>query len=185
MAETKRITTPISDKDVLNLHAGDSVLITGTILTGRDSAHKKLFELIEKGEKLPIDLQGQLIFYVGPTPARPGNVIGSAGPTTSGRMDAYTPKLLELGLKGSIGKGSRSQAVLDAMKKYKAVYLAVTGGAAALISKSIKSADVIAYPELGPEAIRKLEVVDFPAVVVNDAHGADAYIEGRKQYEVK
>ena len=182
MAEVK-LTTPLTDKDVESLNIGDKVLITGSILTGRDAAHKQLLELLDAGKALPIDLKGQIIYYVGPSPARPGNPVGSAGPTTSGRMDPYTPKLLALGLKGMIGKGSRSAEVIEACKKYKAVYLAAVGGAAALIARSIKKAEVVAYPELGPEAIRRLEVEDFPAVVVNDTRGNDLYMEGRSQYQ--
>jgi fumarate hydratase subunit beta len=181
----KTIATPLTDDVIAGLKAGDNVLINGTIYTGRDAAHKKLFDLIQSGEPLPFDLRGQIIFYVGPTPARPGKPIGSAGPTTSYRMDAFAPKLHELGLKASIGKGSRSVEVKDALKKFKAVYLAVTGGAAALVSKCIKKADVIAYPELGPEAIQKLEVENFPAQVINDMYGGDIYEEGRKRYERK
>jgi fumarate hydratase subunit beta len=185
LTEVKKITTPLTDDVIAQLKAGDNVLINGTIFTGRDAAHKKLFDLIQNHEPLPFALQGQIIFYVGPTPARPGNPIGSAGPTTSYRMDAFAPKLHELGLKASIGKGSRNAEVKEALKKYKAVYLAVTGGAAALVSKSIKKAEVIAYPELGPEAIQKLEVENFPAQVINDMYGGDIYEEGRKQYEIK
>ncbi len=185
MSEIKRISTPMSDETVAGLKAGDNVLISGTIYTGRDAAHKKLTDLIAAGDKLPFDLRGQIIFYVGPTPARPGNPIGSAGPTTSYRMDAYAPRLHELGLKASIGKGSRNAEVKAALRKYKAVYLAVTGGAAALVSKSIRQAEVVAYPELGPEAIRRLEVKDFPAQVINDMYGGDIYEEGRRQYERK
>ncbi|MBN2346387.1 MAG: Fe-S-containing hydro-lyase [Candidatus Aminicenantes bacterium] len=185
MNEVKRITTPLSEEAVAQLRAGDNVLINGTIYTGRDAAHKKLSELISAGSPLPFDLRGQVIFYVGPTPARPGNPIGSAGPTTSYRMDAYAPKLHELGVKATIGKGSRSAPVKEALKRHKAVYLAVTGGAAALVSKSIRQAEVVAYPELGPEAIRKLQVVDFPAQVINDIYGGDIYEEGRRKYEVK
>jgi fumarate hydratase subunit beta len=185
VTQVKSITTPLTDELIAQLKAGDNVLINGTIYTGRDAAHKKLFDLIQQGGELPFDLQGQIIFYVGPTPARPGKPIGSAGPTTSYRMDAYAPKLHELGLKASIGKGSRNAEVKESLKKYKAVYLAVTGGAAALVSKSIKKADVIAYPELGPEAIRKLEVENFPAQVINDMYGGDIYEEGRKRYEIK
>jgi fumarate hydratase subunit beta len=181
----KTISTPLTDDVIAGLKAGDNVLITGTIFTGRDAAHKKLFDLIQNGEKLPFALQGQIIFYVGPTPARPGKPIGSAGPTTSYRMDAYAPKLYELGLKASIGKGSRNAEVKESLKKFKAVYLAVTGGAAALVSKCIKKADVIAYPELGPEAIQKLEVENFPAQVINDMYGGDIYEDGRKRYEIK
>ena len=182
MAEPKRITAPLSDDDIMELKIGDSVLITGKILTGRDSAHKRLFELAEKGEPLPVDIKGQIIYYVGPAPAKQGYIIGPAGPTTSGRMDPYTPKMLELGLKGMIGKGVRSKEVRDAMKKHKAVYLAATGGAAALIAKNIKAMKIIAYEDLGPEAIRELEVEDFPVIVANDAHGGDLYEEGQKKY---
>ncbi|MDD8013550.1 MAG: Fe-S-containing hydro-lyase [Acidobacteriota bacterium] len=185
MSEVKRISTPLTDETIAQLHAGDNVLINGTIYTGRDAAHKKLADLIAAGAELPFDPRGQIIFYVGPTPARPGNPIGSAGPTTSYRMDAYAPKMHELGLKASIGKGSRNAEVKEALKKFKAVYLAVTGGAAALVSKSIKKADVVAYPELGPEAIQKLEVRDFPAQVINDMYGGDIYEEGRRRYERK
>jgi fumarate hydratase subunit beta len=185
LTEVKKISTPLTDEVIAQLQAGDNVLINGTIYTGRDAAHKKLADLIASGSALPFDLRGQIIFYVGPTPARPGNPIGSAGPTTSYRMDAYAPKLHELGLKASIGKGSRNAEVKDSLKKYKAVYLAVTGGAAALVSKSIKKAEVVAYPELGPEAIQRLEVENFPAQVINDMYGGDIYEEGRRQYERK
>jgi len=185
VTQVKTISTPLTDERIAQLKAGDNVLINGTIYTGRDAAHKKLFDLIQQGGKLPFDLQGQIIFYVGPTPARPGKPIGSAGPTTSYRMDAFAPKLHELGLKASIGKGSRNAEVKDSLKKFKAVYLAVTGGAAALVSKSIKKAELIAYPELGPEAIQKLEVENFPAQVINDMYGGDIYEEGRKRYERK
>lgn len=180
----KRLSAPLSTEDVLDLQAGDNVLISGVIYTGRDAAHKKLFDLLEAGELLPVDFNGQIIYYVGPSPAKPGKVIGSAGPTTSGRMDAYTPTMLAQGLKACIGKGSRSQAVKDALVKYKSVYLASTGGAAALLAKKILKAEVVAYPELGAEAIYRLEVEDFPATVVNDAHGNDIYEEGRKLYAI-
>ena len=180
--EPKKIQAPLSDDDVMALKAGDTVLINGVIYTARDAAHKKLIELMDKGEELPVDLTGQFIFYVGPTPAKPGQAIGSAGPTTSGRMDAYTPKMLEKGMKACIGKGLRSQAVKDALKEHKGLYLAATGGAGALLSKKIKKSEVVAYPELGPEAIHRLEVEDFPATVVNDAYGNDLYAEGAKQY---
>ena len=184
MGEPIKIKTPITDDKVLEgLKAGDQVLISGTLYTGRDAAHKKLVELLDKGEPLPIDVKGQMIYYAGPTPTKPGKVIGSAGPTTSGRMDAYAPKLIAIGLKGMIGKGSRQKEVIDAMKKYKCVYLAAIGGAAALISQSIKSCKVVAYEELGPEAIRLIEVEDFPVVVVNDIYGNDLYEQGRKQYQ--
>jgi fumarate hydratase subunit beta len=183
--EAKRISAPLTDADVMGLKAGDNVLITGVIYAARDAAHKKLVELIEKNETLPFDLKGQFIYYVGPTPAKPGQAIGSAGPTTSGRMDAYTPKILENGIKAVIGKGSRNAATLQAFQDYKAIYLAATGGAGALLAKTIKEAEIVAYPELGPEAIRRLVVEDFPATVINDAYGNDLYAEGRRQYEVK
>lgn len=181
MAE-HRITTPLSDEVIAKLRAGDKVFITGYILAGRDSAHKKLVDLIKGGKELPIDIKGQLIYYVGPTPARPGKAIGSAGPTTSYRMDSYAPLLHSLGLKGTIGKGSRSKEVKEAMMKYKAVYLASVGGAGALISKSIENSEVVAYPELGPEAIRRMKVKDFPCIVINDMYGGDLYEEGKKKY---
>jgi fumarate hydratase subunit beta len=177
-----RVTTPLTDEVVESLHAGDRLLINGTIYTGRDAAHKRLLALVDKGEPLPIDIRGQIIYFVGPTPAKPGEVIGSAGPTTSGRMDAYSPKLLDLGLKAMIGKGSRNDAVKEALKRNKALYLGATGGAGALLSKRIVAAKVVAYDDLGPEAIRELEVKDFPVVVINDMYGGDLYVEGRKQY---
>jgi fumarate hydratase subunit beta len=164
------------------LKAGDKVLITGVIYTGRDAAHKRLTDLLKEGKPLPVDLKGQIIYYVGPAPAKPGHSIGSAGPTTSGRMDAYSPKLMEIGLKGMIGKGMRKKEVIEAMKKYKAVYLAATGGAGALLAKSVKKAQIVAYEDLGPEAINRLEVVDFPAIVVNDTKGNDLYQQGMAQY---
>jgi len=177
------VTTPLTDEFIEKLHAGDRLLISGIIFTGRDAAHKRLVALLDKGEPLPIDIEGQVIYFVGPTPAKPGEVIGSAGPTTSGRMDAYSPKLLDLGLKGMIGKGSRNDAVKEALKRNKALYLGATGGAGALLSQRIVSARVVAYEDLGPEAIRELEVKDFPVVVVNDMYGDDLYVEGRKKYE--
>ena len=176
-----RISTPLDDETVTQLKSGDNVLINGIIYTGRDAAHKRLVDLLDRGESLPFDIAGQIIYFVGPTPARPGRPVGSAGPTTSYRMDAYSPKLIAQGLKGMIGKGARSQEVLEAIKKYKCLYLAAVGGAGALISQSIKSSEVIAYEDLGPEAIRKMEVEDFPAVVVNDVAGNDLYQEGIKQ----
>jgi fumarate hydratase subunit beta len=182
---TRSITTPLSDEVVESLHAGDRLLISGTIYTGRDAAHKRLIALVDKGEPLPVDIRGQIIYFVGPTPPKPGEVIGSAGPTTSGRMDAYSPKLLDLGLKGMIGKGSRNEAVKEALKRNKAVYLGATGGAGALLSRRIVAAKVVAYEDLGPEAIRELEVKDFPVVVINDMYGGDLYVEGRKEYERK
>jgi len=178
-----KLTTPLKDDDVVKLKAGDQVLLSGPMLTGRDAAHKRLCDLIDKGEDIPVDLQGQVIYFVGPAPAKPGKPIGSAGPTTSYRMDPYSPKLIEKGLKGMIGKGSRGQEVIDAMVKYKCVYFAATGGAAAYLAKTVQSAEIIAYEDLGPEAIRKLIVENFPVVVVNDCQGRDLYKEGRKQYE--
>ena len=180
-----RVTPPLTDAEVLELRAGDAVRITGTLLTGRDAAHKRLNELIENGRPLPVDLKGQIIYYVGPTPAKPGQVIGSAGPTTGGRMDSTTEPLLRAGLKGAIGKGERGAATREAFKKHVAVYFGAIGGSGAYLAKRITSAEVVAYPELGTEAIRRLSVEDFPVVVINDAHGADFYEEGRKKYAVK
>jgi fumarate hydratase subunit beta len=180
-----KLTTPLTDELVEKLHAGDRVEITGTIFVARDAAHKRLVDALDRGEPLPTDLRGQIVYYMGPSPTKPGKVIGSAGPTTSGRMDKYAPRLMEIGLKGMIGKGLRAQPVKDAMKKYKAVYFAATGGAAALIAQRIKKARVIAYEELGAEALQELEVEDFPAIVVNDIYGGDAYEDGKKQYARK
>ena len=182
MSDAIRITAPLTDEVIDKLRAGDRVLITGVIYTARDAAHKRLIELLDRGHELPFDIKGQIIYYVGPTPARPGEVIGSAGPTTSGRMDAYTPQLLDIGLKGIVGKGQRSAEVIDSLKKNKAVYMAAVGGAAALIKRSIKKSEIIAYEDLGPEAIRRLVVEDFPAIVVNDAVGADLFKEGVEKY---
>ncbi len=184
MAEHK-ITTPVTDDVIENLRAGDKVFITGFLLTGRDAAHKKLIDLVKEGKELPVDIKGQFIYYVGPTPARPGKPIGSAGPTTSYRMDSYAPALHALGLKGTIGKGARSQEVKEALKKHNAVYLAAVGGAGALISKSIEGSEVVAYPELGPEAIIRLKVKDFPCIVINDMYGGDLYEEGKKKYKLE
>ncbi|HBG47108.1 MAG TPA: Fe-S-containing hydro-lyase [Deltaproteobacteria bacterium] len=182
MGEPVRISAPLTDEMVGKLRAGDKVLITGVLYTARDAAHKRLIELLDAGKELPFDIKGQMIYYVGPTPEKPGEVIGSAGPTTSGRMDAYTPRLLDLGLKGMVGKGARSKEVLESIKKNKAVYMAAVGGAAALIRRSIKKAEIIAYEDLGPEAIRRLEVVDFPAIVVNDIYGGDLFLQGVEKY---
>jgi len=182
MAKQIRLTTPLSDGDVENLRIGDKILLNGVLLTGRDAAHKRLFDLIKKGKDLPVGIKGQVIYYVGPTPAKPGKPIGSAGPTTSYRMDPYAPTLIELGLKGMIGKGNRSQEVIESMKKHKAVYFGATGGAGALIAKRIKKAKIVAYEDLGPEAIRILEVEDFPVTVVNDCNGNDLYREGIKKF---
>ncbi len=177
-----RITTPLTDKVIKSLKTGDKVLISGVVYTARDAAHKRLVEAIKDKEKLPFNLKGQIIYFTGPTPAPPGMVIGSAGPTTSSRMDAFSPILIKKGLKAMIGKGPRSKAVIDAIKKYKAVYFAAVGGAAALLSKRIKKAEIIAYEELGTEAIRRLEIEDFPVIVVNDVYGNDLYIHGKRRY---
>lgn len=177
-----KLTTPLRIEDLEKLNAGDTVTITGTIYTARDAAHARLVKLLEEGKELPFDIEGQIVYYVGPTPAKPGQVIGSAGPTTSYRMDPYAPALIAKGLKGMIGKGARDKGVKDAMMKHKAVYFAAVGGAAALIAKSIKSSELIAYEDLGAEAIRKLEVVDFPVIVINDLQGRDLYEEGQKQW---
>ena len=182
MKEPISIHTPLDDRDVERLRAGDRVSINGTVYTARDAAHKRLFDLLEQGEELPFDVAGQVIYYVGPTPARPGAVIGAAGPTTAYRMDAYAPTLIAEGLKGMIGKGSRGENVIEALKRYKAVYFAATGGAGALISKRIKKVEMVAYEDLGTEAIRRLVVEDFPAIVANDMYGGDLYAEGLKKY---
>lgn len=177
--------TPLRDEDVEKLRIGDSVRLSGVIYTARDAAHKRMVEALDRGEPLPFDIRGSLVYYVGPSPTKPGRVIGSAGPTTAYRMDPYAPRLMEIGMKGMIAKGKRSDAVKEAMKKHKVVYLGATGGAAALIAKCVKKCDVIAYEDLGPEAVRRLEVEDMPLVVVTDCHGGDLYIEGRKKYEVR
>lgn len=178
----KKINLPITDEDIKNLKAGDSVLLTGTIITGRDAAHKRLYELIEKGEELPVDIKGELIYYVGPAPAKPGYAVGPAGPTSSYRMDKYAPALLDLGLKGMIGKGARSQAVIDSIVKNKCVYFAAIGGAAALIAKSIKSEELLCYEDLGTEAIRRYTVEDFPCIVAIDSEGNNVYETEPKKY---
>ncbi len=180
---TKKIKTPLGNETVKGLKSGDLVEITGYVYTARDAAHKRLVELIKDNKPLPFDIQGAVIYYVGPTPAPPGKAIGSAGPTTSYRMDPYAPVLLKKGLRGMIGKGGRSKAVKDAIIKYKGIYFAATGGAGALLSKHIKAAEIIAYEDLGPEAIRKLYVEDFPAIVVNDIYGKDIFEEGRRKYK--
>lgn len=183
MDQIKKIHTPLTNETVTDLKAGDSVLISGTVFTARDAAHKRLFELLQAGKELPLDVKGQIIYYVGPAPAKPGHACGSAGPTSSYRMDAYTPALLDLGLKGMIGKGIRSQSVIDSMIKNKCVYFAAVGGAAALIARSIHTIEPIAYEDLGTEAIRKMTVIDFPAIVVIDADGNNLYESGRKVYQ--
>lgn len=180
----KKVTLPLTDETLRELKTGDNVLLTGIIYAARDAAHKRMAEALDQGKSLPFDIKGQIIYYMGPSPAKPGQPIGSAGPTTSGRLDAYSPRLLAEGLKGMIGKGIRSPAVREAMKHYQAVYLAAIGGAGALISKSIKKSEVIAYEELGAEAIRRLEVVDFPATVINDIYGGDLYQEGKTRYRI-
>ena len=178
----KRITTPLTDEVIEDLRAGDKVLITGYIYTARDAAHKRMVESLNRGEPLPIDLKGQIISYVGPTPPKEGQVIGSAGPTTAIRMDRYVEPLLKLGLKGMIGKGYRSPQVKELLKKYKAVYFAAVGGVATLLQRHIKSSELIAYEDLGTEAIRRLYVEDFPVIVANDIYGGDLFEEGRKRY---
>ena len=180
----KKVTLPLTAETVKELKAGDKVLLTGVMYVARDAAHKRVVEALDQGKPLPFDIKGQTIYYIGPTPARSGQVIGSAGPTTSGRMDMYTPRLLAEGLKGMVGKGMRSPAVKDALKRYKAVYLGAIGGAGALISRSIKKSEVIAYEELGAEAIRRIEVEDFPVIVVNDIYGGDLYQEGKAKYRI-
>lgn len=178
----KRLTLPLSDSEIKNLKAGETVLLSGTMLTGRDAAHKRLYELVEKGEKLPIDIKGELIYYVGPAPAKPGFAVGPAGPTSSYRMDKYAPTLLDLGLKGMIGKGARNQDVIDAIVRNGCVYFACVGGAAALIAKSIKKEEILCYEDLGTEAIRRYTVEDFPCIVAIDSYGNNAYTEGQKDY---
>ena len=180
----REIIFPLTDETLEELRAGDNVLLTGVLYVARDAAHKRMVEALDQGKSLPFDIKGQTIYFMGPSPAKPGQPIGSAGPTTSGRMDVYSPRLIAEGLKGMIGKGMRSQGVKDTMKKYKAVYMAAIGGAGALISKSIKKSEVIAYEELGAEAIRRLEVEDFPATVINDIHGGDLYQEGKARYRI-
>ncbi|MBW2062995.1 MAG: Fe-S-containing hydro-lyase [Deltaproteobacteria bacterium] len=182
MTAAHRLEAPLSRSDLESLQAGDLALVSGTLYTARDAAHKRLVEAIDQGEGLPMDLDGQILYYVGPTPASPGRVIGAAGPTTSYRMDPYTPALLKLGLKAMIGKGRRSEEVRQAMLKYGAVYLAAIGGAGALLSQAVKSVEIIAYEDLGPEAVRRLTVEDFPVTVINDLAGRDLYEEGKRRY---
>ncbi len=178
----KELVPPLSDADVEQLRAGDRVRITGVLYTARDAAHARLWPLIEGGKPLPIDVRGQIIYYTGPSPARPGDVVGSVGPTTGSRMDKFTPALLQLGLKGTIGKGHRGQAVKDALRQYKGVYFGAVGGAGAVLSEYVKKLEVVAYEDLGTEAIRRLEVKDFPVIVVNDCHGGNLYEDGMKAY---
>lgn len=178
----KHLTTPLTSQDVESLNAGDQVLLSGVIYTARDAAHKRLIELIENGKTLPFDVKDQIIYYVGPTPAKPGTIFGSGGPTTAGRMDAYAPKLMSLGLKGMIGKGYRQESVKKAIQDYQAVYFGAVGGAGAYISQCIQSCEVIAFDDLGPEAIRRLVVKDLPLTVIIDSQGHDLYERGRAQY---
>lgn len=181
----KSIKAPLTDEIIKNLNAGEEVLISGTIFTGRDAAHKRMMELFENGQPLPFDIKNQIIYYVGPCPAPEGKIIGSAGPTTSGRMDAYAPKLMEMGLKGMIGKGLRDQNVFYAIQKFGAVYFGAIGGAGALLSSCIKKEKIIAFEDLGTEAVRELEVENMPCVVIIDCKGKDMYKEGRAKYEIK
>ena len=182
MIEEIKLVTPLDDQSVERLKIGDRVLLSGYVYSARDAAHKKLIDLLDRGEQLPFDVKGQVIYFVGPTPARPGRPIGSAGPTTSSRMDKYSPRLIAQGLKGMIGKGFRSAEVIEEMKKYKAVYFAAVGGAGALLAQRIKESEIVAYEDLGPEAIRRLKLDNFPVIVVNDCRGNDLYKEGVKKY---
>ena len=182
---SKKVTLPLTDEILKDFKTGDNLSLTGVIYAARDAGHKKMVEVLDQGKSLPFDIKEATIYYMGPTPARPGRIIGSAGPTTSGRMNTYAPHLIAEGLRGMIGKGSRSKAVKDAMVKHKAVYLAAIGGTGALISKSIKKTEVIAYEELGAEALCRLEVENFPVTVVNDIYGGDLYEEGKAKYKGK
>ncbi len=177
------ITSPVDTETIEKLRVGTHVLISGVIYVARDAAHRRLMLALDKGEKLPFDLKGQTLYYMGPTPARPGQLIGSAGPTTSSRMDMYTPRLIEAGIRAMIGKGSRSSAVREAIKKHKAVYFATTGGTGALLANSVRQSEVIAYEDLGAEAILRLEVENFPAIVANDIYGGDLFEQGKARYQ--
>ncbi len=174
---TYHLQTPLRDDDMIKLKAGDVVFLSGEIYTARDAAHKRMMETLDKGQALPFSAEGSVIYYVGPTPAPPGRPIGSAGPTTSGRVDVYTPRMHSLGVKASIGKGKRNSEVVKALQEYKAVYLGATGGAGALLSQCITASEVVAYEELGPEAIRRLTVSNFPLLVINDCHGGELYVK--------
>lgn len=185
MPSARKISLPLTDEMVAELRAGDNLLLTGILYVGRDAAHKRMVEALDRGQTLPIDIKGETIYFMGPSPARPGQPIGAAGPTTSSRMDSYSPRLMAEGLKGMIGKGPRAQAVKDALQKYRSVYLGATGGAGALMSRSIKRAVVVAYEDLGPEALRRLEVEDFPVTVINDIYGGDLHKEGQARYRVE
>ncbi len=183
MKNAIQVDTPLTDTICEELNVGDLVLLSGEVITGRDTAHKRLYNSILQGERLPVSLEGEIIFYAAPTPARPGHPIGSIGPTTSSRMDQYTPKLIASGLKGMIGKGKRSAEVREAIKRYKAVYFGAMGGVAALLSRCVKKAEVIAYGDLGPESMMRLEIVNFPLVVVNDTKGRDLYEEAVEKHQ--
>jgi fumarate hydratase subunit beta len=184
MTRQIKIQTPLTDEVIATLHAGDMVLLSGEVYTARDVAHRRLYEALGKGEKLPIDLQGTVIFYAAPTPTPPGKIIGSIGPTTSYRMDAFTPKLLENGLKGMIGKGNRSTEVVAAIQKNKTIYFGAIGGIASLTAKCVTKAQIVAYEDLGPEAIRKLTIVDMPVIVINDSAGHDLYAEAQNKWRI-
>ena len=185
MSNVIHLTAPVDEKTVRGLKAGDAVSLSGTIITGRDAAHKRMTDIINSGKELPFEISGQIIYYVGPTPPPPGRPIGAAGPTTAYRMDAYAPLLIQHGLRGMIGKGARSQDVKDAMQKWGAVYFAAVGGTGALISRRIKEAKVIAWEELGPEAVRLLSIEDLPLIVATDAGGNDLYLTGPPQYRTE
>jgi fumarate hydratase subunit beta len=180
--DIRLLTTPLSEEVVASLHAGDRLRLFGELITARDAAHQRLVELLDAGQPLPVVVHGQVIYYTGPSPPRPGMIIGSAGPTTGGRMDTYAPKLMALGLRGMIGKGARSLAVREAIQQHRCVYFGAVGGAGVVLSQYIKSAEVVAYADLGTEAVRRLVVADFPLIVLNDVYGGDLYEEGRKQY---
>lgn len=182
MSEAIRLHTPLKDEDLERLNSGDSVLLNGVVYAARDAAHKRMTEALSMGEDLPFELKGQVIYYVGPAPEPPGRVIGSAGPTTSSRMDPYTPALLDLGLKGMVGKGQRSREVVKHLVERKAIYFVAVGGAAALLSEQITESRIVAYPDLGPEAVRQLVFQDFPVIVANDIHGNDLFLAGWKRY---
>ena len=184
MATPRKIHTPLTEEIIVSFHAGDMVLLSGEVYTARDVAHRRMYDALTKGEALPIDLSGTVLFYAAPTPTRPGKVIGSIGPTTSYRMDFFTPKLIENGLRGMIGKGMRSPDVVAALKKYEAVYFGAIGGIAALMSQCVKNMELVAYEDLGPEAIRKLTIVDLPLVVINDSQGNDQYLSEQKKWRV-
>ncbi|MCP4582657.1 MAG: Fe-S-containing hydro-lyase [candidate division Zixibacteria bacterium] len=183
MMDYIKLTPPLTDEVIGKLKVGDRVLISGTMYTGRDAAHKKMVDLIEKNEPMPFDPTGQIIYFVGPAPAKPGQVMNSAGPTTSGRMNKFSPIVIGAGLKGMVGKGEMGPEVVEAMKKHKAVYMVATGGAGALIADRIVGAEVVAWEELGPEAVRKLTVDEFPAIIAQDCHGGNIYVEGMAKYK--